>query len=393
MKKILLILFLLLINFASYSQNKLDRNPYDIIDLYAEKVKSDDYKEGFSKFLNEIGYDSLKGLRYFYSKYETNLNFSDFKYKLKSDVNFLIDVYNDRLFFSDANPHHSIIVKDLSWYELTGLLFGINNPVPEYYENARKSYESREYDDAILMFNKVVNATPKYYNYPNRLKSAAQDFHNESLIFLAQTFVMLDSLDRAIDLYRQVYDNNRDLYCINKVLRLLYLKEEYMKAIKLSSKMIDGELRDNGRFQYSLNAKWSFGITNEEYDPYIIRALCKNHLEDYRGCIKDYTHVVNTYIETEGKDPNPNGLFMKPAGVFIELALAHYKIEQFDSCKNVLIKGIENLGKSNTAQPKYVLGQVMIFTNDNLDKACLYLSEAGEEGVEDAYELIKKHCN
>ena len=68
-------------------------------------------------------------------------------------------------------------------------------------------------------------------------------------------------------------------------------------------------------------------------------------------------------------------------------------MEQFDSCKDVLIKGINNLNKSNVAQQKYVLGQVMIFTKDDLDKACLYLSEAGEKGVEKAYELIKEYCN
>ncbi len=141
-----------------------------------------------------------------------------------------------------------------------------------------------------------------------------------------------------------------------------YNLEDYKNAIFYCNKSI------------SLNAK---------NDIYFIRALSKSKLEDYRGAIEDYTKVIPILIQLKEKNSRIAEAFTNRAGC--KLAINKTQ-EAIIDCNTALKYDIE----FNRAY--YAKGFAYI-SIDDIENGCKNLSKAGELGLEEAYDLIKKYCN
>ena len=109
-----------------------------------------------------------------------------------------------------------------------------------------------------------------------------------------------------------------------------------------------------------------------------MRANLKLILEDNRGAIQDYNIIISSIADSSKAEP------------YYNRGVAKANIDDKSGAIEDFTKAIEI--DSNYAIRYYARGLTKLLLNQK-NNACLDFSKAGELGSEDAYEMIKKHCN
>lgn len=133
------------------------------------------------------------------------------------------------------------------------------------------------------------------------------------------------------------------------------------------------ELKDYSGAMQDYNK--SITLNPNDFDAHYYRGLVKYTLEDYRGANEDYTKAIQ----------------IKPtdADTYMVRALTKYELNDYTGVVNDCDKTIA-LKPTNLAY--FMRGIAKIYLKEK-NSGCLDLSKAGEMGNDQAYELIKKHCN
>lgn len=199
-----------------------------------------------------------------------------------------------------------------------------------------------EYELSLENLNKAIQLDPKMVDaYIDRA---------EVCIKLRLLDIALNSIEQAI-----IYDNN------NK--RIFYVRglyyeaiEDYITALKDFNKAI--ELNPN------------------DYLAFYERGNSKSNLGDLRGAIQDYTKVLEL-------SPNYWNAYYNRGCVRMDLKDYSGSIQDF----NKVLEYNKDFASVyfNRGLSKIACGEI--------DSGCLDLSKAGEMGLSDAYDIIRKYCN
>jgi tetratricopeptide (TPR) repeat protein len=116
-------------------------------------------------------------------------------------------------------------------------------------------------------------------------------------------------------------------------------------------------------------------LKHKYYHIYFYRGNAKTYLEDYRGAISDF----NKYVIYDNTDAN---VFAQRGTCKVHLK--DYQNAMLDLTKAISIDNTNSQFFYNRAETYIMLKQT--------NKACIDLSRAGELGLAEAYELIKRFC-
>jgi tetratricopeptide (TPR) repeat protein len=131
---------------------------------------------------------------------------------------------------------------------------------------------------------------------------------------------------------------------------------------------------------------------------YIVRALAKAGVEDYQGAISDCTKGINLENTSSYKINESKYLLFYSnidlkfgsIDLFYIRGRSYYFIKNYNSAIvdfNTVIKN------NNEHAPAYLMRAYSKFNLNQKNSACLDLSKAGELGMTEVYDEIKKYCN
>ena len=381
--------------------DNISNNPFGLIKLYS-LLKDQDYKNNFNIFLEEINYDSKKGLSKLYKIDKERVGeklissdnriktFEEYKAKLADDYYYVKDQYNLYYYFSEINP---MDIRD--WFIFMNLITGVKNLNAYYFEEALNNYNDENYDKAIDICSKILNNGAKNYTYNNELY-IEDDFYGAVYQILSQSYRKSEAQNPNKEIaIRKTWLDYDDTKIGNYIqLGRLYSRDkDYLKAIVILSKAI--ELMGEGRDESYVSSK-TMSISylyNADYDIYVYRGVLKNKMGDRRGAIKDFKVAVNWYKNRIDKGEFFYQYSYEIQNIVKDLAVNTYQLDDVDGAIKILKDFISNYYKKNDhAVLKSLLGELLIYNGD-FNAGCKYLSEAGEEGNSKSYEIIKEKCN
>ncbi len=178
-----------------------------------------------------------------------------------------------------------------------------------------------------------------------------------------------DSFDSAIYIdpnYPEVY------YHIGK---LFFERENNLKSVENLSKAID--------------------LGRKDFKVFLLRGMVKYNLEDYRGSDLDYLkafEVANTkslffQISEGGSDIIDDKSF---SDLFLKMGMNKTKLKDYNQAIIDYSKALSYDEKNSKA---FFFRGVIRVQYKAVSEGCLDLSRAGELGMADAYDYIKKYCN
>jgi tetratricopeptide (TPR) repeat protein len=158
---------------------------------------------------------------------------------------------------------------------------------------------------------------------------------------------------------------------------LLFYNDDYFNAMLDFNKVIEIEnilqlskayIKENKGFAY-----WNHDLANA----YLNRGICKTYLEDFQSAIKDFDKYISL-----------NPYFFKDE-VYYERGCTKLFGKNYFQALEDFNKYLSN--NPNEGKAYYFRGSTK-YELKNRKGACLDWSKAGELGIKDAYEKIKKHC-
>ncbi len=248
--------------------------------------------------------------------------------------------------------------------------------VNDYYKDAIKYSENKEYDKAIINFTKVIELNPK----------EASSFYNRGY-----AKVKLNDYQSAIEDFSKSIELD-PLYLHSYIIRAIVKKElndykgaieDYTKTIELDSKNISAyqsrgslksELKDYSGAIKDYNKVIELDANTKNI--YFDRGLAKAELKEYQGAIDDYSKAVKI-------DPELSIGFQNRG-------LSKLYLKEFKGALSDFDKAIEI--DSEYAEAFYNRGVLKLMINQKKN-ACLDFSKAAELGSEKANKVIKEYCN
>jgi tetratricopeptide (TPR) repeat protein len=242
-------------------------------------------------------------------------------------------------------------------------------------DSGNHSFYAKNYAQALQDFNKVIELKPNYnlgYFNRARVKSVLGDLNGE-----------IDDYNKSIELDSTYYlsYNNRGLAKLkqenyiealkdfNKVLILKPDALGYFTRAKIKSILRDskGAIEDYSKV-IVLDSKWAMAYNNRGLENFLIKNY-NEALIDFNKAITLNTHNAEAYnFRQETK----------------------FALNDFSGCMEDCNLAISLDPK--LANPYFFRGKVY-FANGDKVKACEDWNKAGEYGIKEAYELIKKNCN
>ncbi|OGU77074.1 MAG: hypothetical protein A2V93_05355 [Ignavibacteria bacterium RBG_16_34_14] len=320
------------------------------------------------------------------------------------------EAYKDFELFYKGNAeykkgnHHAAIIFYTSFIE------EYPNNEAAYFNRGVVKSDIEDYRGAIQDYNKAIEINPKYAGaYYNRgiAKGKLEDFREA-----------IQDYNKAIE----INPNDEDAYYNRGVLKSYvgdYKGEiqDYNKAIDINPKYADayfnrgiakGKLEDYREAIEDYNKV--IEINPNDAEAYYNRGNAKANLEDYRGAIQDYNKAIDInpkYAETynnrgivKGKLEDYRGAIQdyskaikinhKYADAYNNRGVAKGKLEDYKGA-------IQDYNNAIEINPKYAGAYynrgIAKYNLGKKSEACLDWRKAGELGVDDAYDLIRKYCN
>lgn len=255
--------------------------------------------------------------------------------------------------------------------------------INERYNKAVAKLKNKDFDGAYSDVNQIINSDPNFvmaYNLRGYL----------SLNYKRNPEIAIKDFTTAI----QMSPNNIDFY------------NSRATCYEYLDKNLEAMLDYNNMLK----------IDNENLDAYYRRGICKSSLGDRQGAIKDYDFIISYKGERKSEFKNMATVYNNKAFCLVELnkpkdglplvnealkldeslwyswdtrAEIYYKIGEFQKCINDMDHAISIEEHDNSY---YYRGLAKIKLGKMTD-GCSDLSKAGELGLSEAYEAIKKYCN
>lgn len=172
--------------------------------------------------------------------------------------------------------------------------------------------------------------------------------------------------------------------------------DQYEEAIPYYNRIIN-ELME----EYNINKSF-IGIYDFHESllfGYIYRAECKFALDDYRGALDDCNTVINFYLQqSKTKKTIEHLSALRQIQIYtmrgrVNLSLKHFTntVSDMDKVLQILSSSRISPNEDFKAQAYYYRATAKHNLNDK-EGACRDWSKAGEQGLSEAYDYIKKFC-
>jgi tetratricopeptide (TPR) repeat protein len=220
------------------------------------------------------------------------------------------------------------------------------------------------------------------------------------LIFLFFGFtVFAQNINFSIEkLNKTIANNPKDKEAYNERAYVKLNMGDFGGAIEDCEKLLQIDPQSLGAYRYGSLAKKGLGdLKGAMYDInkaieisskfylYSERAKLKHDLGDFRGAIQDYNVALEKVNKNQGiaEMYNPE--------LFSGRGYCKYKLDDATGA-------ISDCDIAIALDPKYALaylfrGLTKIYLTGNKKDGCADLSKAGELGIMNAYDIIKKNCN
>lgn len=186
--------------------------------------------------------------------------------------------------------YHAVLLSDMGEYqnaekELNDLLEKYPKD-PEIHYYLSKLYN--EYRHEQSEYDKVVSHAEKFAKY---YEPKNQEEENEELIFLAESYVSANMPDKGLEVYKELYENNKSDYIIaQKYAYSLIMNKDYEEALKILEKIEYNESENrNEKIYLTAMALLNLGRYDESLEAFV-------QLDEYKDdFIRDYDRYLYSY--------------------------------------------------------------------------------------------------
>lgn len=223
--------------------------------------------------------------------------------------------------------------------------------------------------------------------------------YTQTDFFFEPNYKLLSESQEGID-FKILLDSMIDLFDNLKFINSCKYSTERHSHYYLKRGIVKFYDKDYVGSIYDLSMSIRIAPENSEIiKSYGFRAYAKEELEDFSGAIEDYSNIIlkcngktssicEVCSQHKGLRFNSGEEFCKE-DLLIRRSICYSQIKKYQFALNDLNAVI--LLDTNFGYAYYIRGQLKDILNDKAG-CCKDLSKAGELGIEDAYEEIKKRC-
>lgn len=256
----------------------------------------------------------------------------------------------------------------------------------ELIDEARENYRKNEYDNAIVIFKKILS-----YN--------ELDYRDRSTVLfeLGRTYYDISEFKLALGVLKVIPEINEDFEYINLVFRLLgtcfFSLNSYDKSLIYRKKalVLTKEKKDKLNLYFEIGCSYEYlgnyleakiwflkYLKGEKREQFRLKALyelgfCFYYLEDYKNATKNFEYL----IRTGSNEHKVNGYY--------GLARFYYKTDQSKKLKKV-VNNILEIDEYFSERETVLFYRILVFAEEgNVELASKYLGEFLEEFPDSEY--------